>query len=66
MRACRPRRLPPPSPEERLCAAAHTILTDGRSHSGSAQSWALDYLVSSANGRPTAFTRKAAKRLAHH
>lgn len=51
----------PPSIEERLCAAAHRILSDGRQHSLEAQAWALQLLERSTPGS-TAFIR-AARRL---
>lgn len=57
---------PPPSVEEQLCAAAHAILTDGLPHERRAQRWALRFLVTAAGGRPTAFTRREAKRLTTH
>lgn len=60
------RQLPPPSLEERFCAAAYTILSDGRRHSAAAQSWALRFLHRAAGNRPTAFQRQAAQRLASH
>ncbi|MDB5731740.1 MAG: hypothetical protein JWQ03_1635 [Variovorax sp.] len=53
---------PPPSIEERLCAAAHRILTDGRRHRADAMFWAYDFLQQSARGR-TEFTRQAQRRL---
>jgi hypothetical protein len=57
---------PPPSVEELLCAAAHNILTDGLPHEPQAKRWALGFLVTAAGGKPTAFTRRQAKRLSRH
>lgn len=55
---------PPEAPqvsiEERLCAAAHTILTDGLPHRHDAQLWAVRFLRARAN---TAFTRAASRRV---
>lgn len=48
---------PPPSIEERLCAAAHAILTDGRQHAPQATFWAFDFLVESSGGH-TEFMRR--------
>lgn len=44
-----------PSIEERLTAAAFTILTDDYVHSPDAQRWAKNFLRSAARNRPTAF-----------
>lgn len=44
-----------PSIEERLTAAAFTILTDDHEHSLDAQRWAVRTLRSAARYRPTAF-----------
>jgi hypothetical protein len=55
---------PPPSVEERLCAAAHAILTDGRPHEYRATRWAVRYLEDAAPGERTSFTRAQLRRLA--
>lgn len=46
-----------PNIEERLSAAAFTILTDGRQHSWPARRWAVRCLRRAARGRPTQFLR---------
>lgn len=51
---------PAPSIEERLCAAAHRLLTDGRQHAPEALAWAVTFLARSAPGRDlTTFIRSA-------
>lgn len=50
-----------PNVEERLAAAAFTILTDDRTHSQQAQRWAAGYLRFAARGRATAFQRRLAR-----
>lgn len=47
-----------PNIEERLSAAAFTILTDGRRHSPPARRWAVRCLRRAARGRPTEFLRR--------
>jgi hypothetical protein len=47
-----------PNIEERLCAAAFNILTDGYRHSWAARRWAVRCLRRAARGRPTAFLRQ--------
>lgn len=49
---------PAPNLEERLSAAAFTILTDEHRHSSDARRWATRYLRHAARGRPTAFQRR--------
>lgn len=46
---------PTPNVEERLAAAAFTILTDDLPHSLQAQRWATGYLRFAARGSRTAF-----------
>lgn len=46
-----------PNIEERLSAAAFTILTDGLRHSWEARRWAVRCLRRAACGRPTEFLR---------
>lgn len=50
-----PRRMREPTIEERLAAAAFTILTDDNVHSTEARRWAVRFLRAAAGGRPTAF-----------
>lgn len=47
-----------PNVEERLSAAAFTILTDGQPHAIQAQRWAVRYLRVAARGSETEFLRK--------
>jgi hypothetical protein len=54
---------PPPNVEERLCAAAHSILTDGQRHEYRATRWAVRFLERAAPGERTAFTRAQLRRL---
>lgn len=66
-----PRRMREPTIEERLAAAAFTILTDDNVHSTEARRWAVRFLRAAAGGRPTAFQQhlptdaKAQRRVAH-
>ena len=54
-----------PNLEERLSAAAFTILTDGRTHDRRAQAWARRFLRVAAGGRETEFQRRASRPRAH-
>lgn len=57
-------RSPPPSIEERLCAAAYRILSDGQRHTMHAELWALRYLELSTPGQDlTSFIRAALGRV---
>lgn len=50
--------------EERLCAAAFRILSDGRAHSLQAQAWALRILERCTPGHErTSFVRAAMRRI---
>jgi hypothetical protein len=53
---------PAPNVEERLSAAAFTILTDEHRHDRRALTWAVRYLRVAARGSRTAFQ----SRIAHH
>lgn len=56
--------VPAPTIEERLCAAAFTILTDDRNHSWQAQTWAVRCLRRFTPGGRTAFNQRAARAVA--
>lgn len=56
----------PPNIEERLCAAAFAIVTDGLRHSHQAQVWADRFLRRAAGGRGTAFQRRVHARRGSH
>lgn len=51
---------PAPSVEERLTAAAFTILTDDNRHSRDARVWAVRFLRVASHGRGTEFQRHLA------
>jgi hypothetical protein len=57
-----PTTTPTPNVEERLSAAAFTILTDDLPHSQQAQRWAAGYLRFAAKGRWTAFQSRITSR----
>lgn len=54
-----------PNVEERLAAAAITILSDGQHHSHQAERWARQFLAS-IGGQNTAFFRKAKRGFARN
>lgn len=54
-----------PNVEERLCAAAFDILTDGHRHEHRARVWAVRFLRRAARGRETAFLRRIRTARAH-
>jgi hypothetical protein len=46
-----------PTIEERLCAAAFSILTDGLPHRNDARLWAIRFLRRASHGHATEFQR---------
>ncbi len=54
-----------PNVEERLSAAAFTILTDDKPHRPDARVWAVRFLRKAAGGKSTAFQRHARSARAH-